>query len=276
VTTFAGSGSSTGAGQTRFQRSPYRSRYSSDRSRRTTAGSADIYKDRRSRGGRYGARPLEDLVFVIGAMHRDLKALPPHMVKALGYVVRDIVAREGASYHVKGRDGKHHKLEAQVQINKKPLRDSAGNYKLSARGNRLVGDISYRSVSVVGVPQGFWRIIEDGSQRHLITPGASRGGMRQKSVFGAFLRSAGLKIDRATGEAVDAGPGFQIKAFKPGGRPLKLTGKGGGGRYAAWVLHPGHQSIGKPWRKAMTKSYPAVQKYHADYATQVLLDAWSR
>ena len=275
MTTFGGSGSRTGAGQTRFQRSIARPT-PTGRETRTTAGSADIYKDRRSRGGRYGARPFSDLVLVAARLHQETRELPPHEVVNLGYVVRNIVAAQGARYHVKGRGGEKFKLEAQLQRNRKVLRDPSGAMMFTTRGRTQLGALSGSSVSVAGTPRGFWRIIEDGSQPHLITPRASRGGMRQKSVFGAFLRSAGLKIDRATGEAVEAGPGFQIKAFRPGGRPLKLTGKGGGGRYAAWVLHPGHKSIGKPWQKSMHLARPAVDRFHKDYVNSVLLAAWAR
>lgn len=275
MTTFGGSGSRTGAGQTRFQRSARRPT-PTGRETRTTAGSADIYQDRRSRGGRYGVRPFSDLVFVAANLHQATKQLPPHEVVNLGHVVRNIVAAEGKRYHVKGRSGAKVRLGAEVQRNRQVLRNSSGAMMFTSRGRTKLGALSGSTVSVAGVPRGFWRIIEDGSQPHLITPTQGRGGMRQKSVFGAFLRSAGLKIDRATGEAVEGGRGFQIKPFRPGGKPLKLTGSGGGDRYAAWVLHPGHRPVGKPWRRAMHRSVPAVHQFHKNYVNNVLIDAWSR
>jgi hypothetical protein len=230
------------------------SNFSSDRTIRTSAGNNRIYGDRK-RGRSVGPRPIEEFVFVVGNMRRELSKLPPHHVKALGGLVRDEVQRQGRPYRIKGRTGEKFRLTAKTQRSRRVLGSTSS-------GKKVLGGTSSASISVVGEPRGFWGIVEHGSKRHLITPRRNRGGRyTARGAFGAFIRDAERGND----------------SFNPGGKPLRIKpgGKHPGG-FAQWVMHPGHKPLGRPWARAMRNSRRIVQKYHADYTRDVLIAAWSR
>jgi hypothetical protein len=255
-TVTAGSGPTRGTGRSRVGNVSGRqfSNFSADRTVRTNAGNNRIYGDRK-RGRSIGPRPIEEFVFVIGNMRRELSKLPPHHVRQLGGLVRDEVKRQGRPYRIKGRTGEKYRLSAKMERSRRVLGSTSS-------GKKVLGGTSGASVSVVGDPRGFWGIVEHGSKRHLIVPRRNRGGRyTTRGATGAFIRDAERGND----------------SFRPGGRPLRIKpgGKHPGG-FAAWVMHPGHRPLGRPWARAMRNSRRIVTKYHADYTRDVLLAAWSR
>ncbi len=225
MATFGGSGSTTGSGQSRFQRSPSRGVPSADRGRRTTAGSADIYK---GRGAGLGGPNWTAVPAVLFELRKTITQLPPWAVRVLGEMVRDDIAYQGKRYKLRGRNGKKYPLEAEVQRNRAVLRDSAGSILRTQRGKAKLGRTSQATISVAGVPAGWWSIVTHGSTAHLIT-GTRGRRMTSKQATSRFLRSMGTTRageSRGTGDDV----------FNDGS-PIRLKpGSKGPGGWVAWAI----------------------------------------
>lgn len=130
--------------------------------------------------------------------------------KKLGVVVE----AEGRRFHIKGRSGKKVPLGSKTDV-----RGFNG-----ANGLVVTG-------AVRGIPEGFWTIVEYGSDAHLIW-GKGRG--RNMSRRGALRR-------------LESGDPFNTT------KPLNTPW---GPRQ--FVMHKGHGSIGTPWAAAMRVGAPLV------------------
>lgn len=215
-----------------------------DRTARTTAGSHRIPV----RGGRFashGGRPLEDMPKVFRQLAQATSNIPPALVPRLANEVRREVARQGGRYKLRGSNGKPVKLSATTQ---------------AARTGKAV---SRYSRFVVGVPAGFWRIVEEGSSKHLIAGRHRRRGGRFTAIGASnqFIRDAERGND----------------SFNHGSPVNYLGGKkGDSDGWAQFVMHPGHGPIGRPWRKAMNRSGGIVTRVHAEYSREQLIKAFFR
>jgi hypothetical protein len=105
------------------------------------------------------------------------------------------------------------------------------------------------SASVAGTPPGFWRIIEEGSSPHLIT--ARQNGRRATT--------------RARLRQFEGGDAIR-------GKPLKIPGIG----YRQYAVHPGHGSVGRPWRKSMDRSQKITLEVLRDYSAKQLIKAFGK
>lgn len=216
------------------------------RTARTTAGSARIP----SRGtvtskGLGGARPIEDIPFVMANMAKTAKVLPDSMIRPMAEAVRVEVARQGGRYKLRGASG-----------GRVPL----GAFTEAAKGSR---GRSKRSRWVVGSPAGFWRIVEEGSKKHLITGRHRKNGRRftARGATSAFLRSAERGNDT-----------FNM------GTPVNWQGgkKGDRAGWAQFVMHPGHGPIGRPWRRSAIAAPKIAGNVHNAYARNEMTQAFFR
>lgn len=183
-------------------------------------------------------RDLRELPAVVAGMGEATRRLPQQVILPLGRNVKAEVDRQGGRYHIKGRGGNPVRLGGRLQKAK------IGR-ATSATGN----------VSVSGEPAGFWRIVEDGSSPHLI---AARINGRQQ---GRGRGRAGL-IRRF-------GEGDSIRGDKPVRTPGFV-----GGEYFDHVNHPGHGSIGQPWKTAMSNADNIVKHTLTEESARTLIRAW--
>jgi hypothetical protein len=125
--------------------------------------------------------------------------------------------------------------------------------RLGARVQRSrVGKAYTASRSVSGEPAGFWRIINDGSGAHLIA-GRYRSNGRRRSA-----RAASSQFGR--------------NADSFNGSPINIPGIG----WRQYAVHPGHGSVGQPWRKAMAQSDRIVGKTLETESAKALIRAWNK
>ncbi len=127
-----------------------------------------------------------------------------------------------------------------------------GRVPLSGRIERGKLDGRYtESVSVAGNPPGFWRIIEEGSSSHLIAGRYRDNGRRRgaRAATNQFLR----------------GDSFA------GSSPINIPGIG----WRQNAVHPGHGSVGRPWRKSMDATERIVADVTKDEALKTFLKAWT-
>lgn len=176
-------------------------------------------------------RPLSDLPKVIGDLREAAAGMPPSVVPKLADGVRDETAKQGGRYHVKGRGGRPVRLTAKVE-----------------RGR------DQNSRSVAGNPPGFWRIIEEGSNAHLITGESTR--------------------TTRSGRTTRIGQRSRLRQFEAGdairGKPLRIPGIG----FRQYAVHPGHGSVGRPWKQAMSNSDRVVSDVLKREATGDFMKAW--
>ncbi len=168
---------------------------------------------------------------VVANMASAAAELPNEVVVPLARGIADDVEGQGRRYHVKGRNGTKVKLGAKVRKDQFPRQHQASRV-------------------VAGNPAGFWKIIEDGSERHLIA-GRYRATGRRRSARVAtnqFLR----------------GDSFA------GSSPILIPGVG----YRQWADHPGHGSVGRPWKRAMAKADDTTAKVTRKTATKQFSAAW--
>lgn len=175
-------------------------------------------------------RPLSELPKVMGNMATAAKLMPKDVVPVLARNVGDEVRQQASPFHIKGRNGRPVQLTVKIR--------KAGSQQKPAA---IVG----------GEPIGFWRIVEGGSQPHLITTlglrTSRRGRVSRRSVLTRF----------AGGEAI-------------GGKPLRIPGIG----FRQFAMHPGHGPLGQPWRKSMAKADSIVARSLKEHATRDMTKAW--
>jgi hypothetical protein len=152
-------------------------------------------------------------------------------VAPMTLAVANAVRTSGARYHIKGRGG--------------PVRLGAKSNVRGRSDRSKVGRVS-------GDPAGFWRIVSDGSKKHLIVGRNKRGGGRQ-SVAGA--RRLFANADKTLGNT----------------NPIKLGGIG----HKQYAVHPGHRGFGNPWGEAMIASSRLIGPVLAKTASDSLRKAWS-
>lgn len=190
-------------------------------------------------------------------LQRETSRLPPAEVRNIAYAVKAIVDQEGSRYKLRGSGGGKFPLGARVERSRKVLGTNSA-------GKKILGPASgsaTASMSVAGVPAGFWRIVEEGSGRHLITGRRRRNGRRltTKGAMSGFLKAS------------ESGSGFNV------GNPIRLkAGSKGPGGWKQWADHPGHGPIGRPWAKSMIKANVVVDRMHQDYVRARLTAAWLR
>lgn len=190
---------------------------------------------------------------MLNNLRAETTRLPPSMVRELAYTVKTILDQEGGRYKLRGHKGGKFPLQAEVQRSRKVL-------GVSSTGKNQLGGVS-SSLSVAGVPAGFWRIVESGSGRHLITGRHRKNGRRltTKGAMSGFLKAA----ERGTSFAV--------------GSPIRLKpGSKGSGGWAQWADHPGHKPLGAPWKRGMAKSKVVVAQMQRDYISSRLRAAFLR
>jgi hypothetical protein len=162
----------------------------------------------------------------------DMRTLPvPPMTRATAKIVRD----KGARYHVKGRNGDRVKLVARGDV-----KDFGG----SAVGR------------VRGIPPGFWRIVEEGSDPHLIV-----GRYRRQSGIGPRRRKSNAR--RTVLRILDSDSTFGASS------PIRVGGIG----YRQFAHHPGHGSLGKPWASGMTEAKDKIRREYESVLAKTMTKA---
>jgi hypothetical protein len=130
--------------------------------------------------------------------------------------------------------------------NGQPVRLGA-SFDIKTFSGRAVG-------SVQGSPPGFWSIVEEGSGKHLIA-GRYQRGTRQRSGSARGRRQAFLRGD-------------EFGRYSP----LRIPGIG----YRQYVIHPGHRSIGRPWRRAMDRAPEVASRAMFTETGRRLGTAWTK
>lgn len=140
-----------------------------------------------------------------------------------------IVDMSGKRYHIRGRRGTPVPLSAASDV--REFERTGGRGVFTGR--------------VQGIPQGFWSIVEYGSTPHPIyRAGTTEAGKRRRMGTKGFIKKLG--------------EGHVFNDIPP------LSAGKGGGFVAQWANHPGHKSLGTPWRSAMTSGAPEVAQIIAD------------
>jgi hypothetical protein len=161
------------------------------------------------------------------ASRLDVETVPP-----MTLAVANAVRIRGRRYHIKGRGGAPVRLGASSNVR--------------GFGDRVkVGKVS-------GDPAGFWRIVTDGSGKHLIVGRHKRGGGKQTT---AGARRRFLNVDKSMGNT----------------NPIKLGGIG----YKQYAVHPGHRGFGNPWQEAMSDSNRLVGPVLSKNASSSFAKAWN-
>jgi hypothetical protein len=177
------------------------------------------------------SRPLSDLPKVLASMGSAASRLDVETVAPMTLAVANAVRVSGARHHIKGRGGA-------------PVRLGAKSNVRGVNGRPKVGRVS-------GDPAGFWRIVTDGSRKHLIVSRSKRDGRRQ-TVAGARRRF--LNVDSSMGNTA----------------PLHISGIG----FRQYAVHPGHRGFANPWGEAMIASSRLIGPVLAKTATASLVKAW--
>ncbi len=181
---------------------------------------------RRNFTSKAGTRPLSALGPAINSMGETAAKSNLKAVQEATQRLALIVDMSGRRYHIRGRGGTDVPLSASRDVREFERVDGRGVF----------------TGRVQGVPQGFWAIVEHGSDPHPIyRRAAGRDGKRgRKMAQKSFLKK------------VTEGHVFNDIPVMSNGR--------GQGFVAPYVLHPGHKSLGTPWRKAMDTGAPEVAR----------------
>lgn len=181
-------------------------------------------------------RPLSQLDDVIGQLGTAAGRAAGDVVLPMTFAVRDEVRRTGRRFALRGSNGDRVVLSA---------------------GSRVQGNGQRRVGFVRGNPPGFWRIVEEGSTRHLIA-----GRYRRQSGIGPRIKQGSVTSRRRS---------FLRDLELSGNSPIRL---GGGIGYRQWAIHPGHRSIGRPWRQAMDRAPAIAAQKHYEITTRQLVKVW--
>ena len=157
-----------------------------------------------------------------------------------------IVNTAGSAHRIKSRGGKPVTLSAKTDV--RGFTQAAG--KVVVRG------------AVRGIPEGFWRIVEDGSAPHLMTARGNRITRSGRVVSGRYTKTQTLR---------KFGEGHAFSDLKP------LSNRATGGNFISqWVMHPGHGPQGKPWEQAMARATTGVPEIHHRIVGERLVDVWTQ
>ena len=158
-------------------------------------------------------------------------------VEAGTTVLHRYVTINGAPYHIRGRRGDKVRLTAKKNVR---------GFK-SSQGGVVRG-------AVFGIPEGFWAIVEHGSDDHIIVSRQLRRARTTRS--GKVRTSIGA---RTVSRRLEQGKSFSDV------RPVRTPY---GPRQ--FVHHPGHRPIGSPWERAMQQAaQPVADAINADEAKQL-------
>lgn len=158
-------------------------------------------------------------------------------VEAGTTVLHRYVTINGAPYHIRGRRGDKVRLTAKKNVR---------GFK-SSQGGVVRG-------AVFGIPEGFWAIVEHGSDDHIIVSRQLRKAQTTRS--GKVRTSIGA---RTVSRRLEQGKSFSDV------RPVRTPY---GPRQ--FVHHPGHRPIGSPWERAMQQAaQPVADAINADEAKQL-------
>jgi len=158
-------------------------------------------------------------------------------VEAGTTVLHRYVTINGAPYHIRGRRGDKVRLTAKKNVR---------GFK-SSQGGVVRG-------AVFGIPEGFWAIVEHGSDDHIIVSRQLRKARTTRS--GKVRTSIGA---RTVFRRLEQGKSFSDV------RPVRTPY---GPRQ--FVHHPGHRPIGSPWERAMQQAaQPVADAINADEAKQL-------
>ena len=227
---------------------PWRGAPSTSRSVRTTAGSHRI--DSKTGGTGFPAgrgRPITDIPIVMRHLREATAEIPEATVPRIAEAVKFAVQLQGAPYKLRGNAG--------------------GRYALGATTEKAsTGRAGEKSRWVKGIPRGFWRIVEEGSNKHLIA------GRHRKGSGNRFTSKGALSSFLGDGDGT-----FRDTAFNMG-TPVNYMGhsKGSNEGWAQYVVHPGHGPIGRPWKRSEALA-PVIQKEITEnYAKTQLVRAFFR
>lgn len=152
-------------------------------------------------------------------------------------VLHRYVTINGAPYHIRGRRGDKVRLTAKKNVR---------GFK-SSQGGVVRG-------AVFGISEGFWAIVEHGSDDHIIVSRQLRKARTTRS--GKVRTSIGA---RTVSRRLEQGKSFSDV------RPVRTPY---GPRQ--FVHHPGHRPIGNPWERAMQQAaQPVADAINADEAKQL-------
>lgn len=229
-----------------FGSNPLRGVPSTVRTRRTTAGSHRIDSKTGGTGFPSGrGRPITDMPKVVAQMRRAADTIPEEIVPRVSEAIKFEVMLQGRPYKLRGHTGAKFPLGATTE-------------------KASTGRPGEKSRWVKGIPSGFWRIVEDGTNRHLIA-GRHRKGSGNRftanGALGAFTRGAERGADS-----------FNM------GTPVNYLGNSRGSNegWAQFVDHPGHGPIGHPWARAVARSDKIVEEVHEQYSRATLARAFFR
>lgn len=172
----------------------------------------------------------------------DLPGVAANMARAAADLPDSIVVplSRAVAADVKGQGGRYHvkgRSGRPVQLDAKVSRDRFAGANEASR-------------VVAGTPPGFWRIIEEGSSPHLIAGRYRSTGRRRgaRAATNQFLR----------------GDSFA------GSSPINIPGIG----WRQNAVHPGHGSVGRPWRRAMDKADNTTRDVTRDVSERALTKAF--
>jgi hypothetical protein len=184
-------------------------------------------------------RPLSDLPRAVAAMGKAAAEVKYETVGPMTAAVTNIVRVNGRRHYIRGRGGA--KVELGVRSNVRGF----------GRSRVEVGKVE-------GVPAGFWRIVEEGSSRHIIA-----GRYKRSAGIGPRQKSSNTR--RSVFRILDSDSTFGRSS------PINVPGIG----YRQFVDHPGHGSQGRPWAKSMRQAEPVAQRELEKAATKTFTKAWT-
>jgi hypothetical protein len=94
----------------------------------------------------------------VGDYAKVIAEANPKATKLAAEACAEIVRKNGARFHIKGRSGKAFELGAKIE------------------GLRISGNTGQAYVIVKADPAGFWKLIEKGAKPHMIRPKRARRG----------------------------------------------------------------------------------------------------
>ena len=229
-----------------FGSNPWRGVPSTSRSGRTTAGSHRI--DSKTGGTGFPAgrgRPITDIPIVMRHLREATAQIPEATIPPIADAVTAVVKLEGSRYKLRGHKGGRFPL-------------GAGQQKAST------GRTGEKSRWVKGTPRGFWHIVEEGSNKHLIA------GRHRKGSGNRF--TAGGALGAFTRQAERGDDSFNM------GNPVNVLGhsKGTNEGWAQYVVHPGHGPIGRPWKRSEALAPVIQMEITENYANTQLMRAFFR
>lgn len=186
-----------------------------------------------------GAKPLSALGPTFTKMGDAAQRGIVSGVKAGTEALHRVVVANGARFHIRGRRGDKVRLNASKNV----------------RGFRTQSGEGVVRGAVQGYPEGFWAIVERGSDAHVIV---SRK-LRQQST----TRSGRVRTQigaRTLQRRLEQGKSLQdLKPVRTPYGPRQM------------VRHPGHRALGSPWETSMRQgAQPVADAIAADEFKQLV------